>query len=39
MVQNVIRVPQGCPTLEKAMALAVIFSERKEYTTDDPLKI
>jgi pectate lyase len=25
--------------VEKAMALAVIFSERKEYTTDDPLKI
>jgi hypothetical protein len=39
MTQNVIRVPQGCPTVEKAMALAVIFSERKEYTTDDPLKI
>jgi hypothetical protein len=32
IVQNVIRVPQGCPTVEKAMALAVIFSERKEYT-------
>jgi hypothetical protein len=39
MAQNVIRVPQGCPTVEKAIALAVIFSERKEYTTDDPLKI
>jgi hypothetical protein len=39
MTQNVIRVPQGCPTVEKAMDLAVIFSERKEYTTDDPLKI
>jgi len=39
MAQNVIRVPRGCPTVEKAMALAVIFSERKEYTTDDPLKI
>jgi hypothetical protein len=25
--------------VEKAMDLAVIFSERKEYTTDDPLKI
>ena len=37
--QNVIRVPQGCPTLEKAMALAVIFSEKKEYTKVDPLKI
>jgi hypothetical protein len=39
MAQNLIRVPQGCPTLEKAMALAVIFSQRKEYTADDPLKI
>jgi hypothetical protein len=39
MRQNIIRVPQGCPTVEKAMDLAVIFSERKEYTTDDPLKI
>jgi hypothetical protein len=39
MAQNVIRVPQGCSTVEKAMVLAVIFSERKEYTTDNPLKI
>jgi hypothetical protein len=39
MTHNVIRVPQGCPTVEKAMALAVIFSERKEYTAEDPLKI
>jgi pectate lyase len=39
MAQNVIRVPQGCSTVEKAMALAVIFSERKEYTGADPLKI
>jgi hypothetical protein len=39
LAQNTIRVPQGCPTLEKAMDLAVIFSERQEYTTDDPLKI
>jgi hypothetical protein len=37
--QNVIRVPQGCPTLEKAMALAVVFSEKKEYTQVGPLKI
>jgi len=37
--QNVIRVPQGCPTVEKAMALAVVFSEKKEYTKVDPLKI
>jgi hypothetical protein len=39
MRQNVIRVPQGCPTVEKAMALALIISERKEYTETDPLKI
>jgi len=35
----VIRVPQGCPTVEKAMALAVVFSERKVYTGADPLKV
>ena len=39
MTHNVIRVPQGCPTVEKAMDLAVIFSGRKEYTGADPLKI
>ena len=39
MAQNVIRVPQGCPTVEKAMDLAVIFSARKEYTETEPLKI
>jgi hypothetical protein len=39
MRQNLIRVPQGCPTVEKAMDLAVIFSERKEYTKTEPLKI
>lgn len=39
MEQNVIRVPQGCPTLNKAMDLAVVFSERKEYTKAYPLKI
>ena len=37
--QNVIRVPRGCPTVEKAMDLAVVFSERKEYTETEPLKI
>jgi hypothetical protein len=37
--QNAIRVPQGCPNLEKAMALAVVFSEKKKYTKADPLKI
>jgi hypothetical protein len=39
LVQNTIRVPQGCPTVEKAMALAEVFSEKKEYTEADPLKI
>ena len=39
MTRNVIRVPQGCPTVEKAMALAVVFSGRKEYTEAEPLKI
>ena len=39
MAQNVIRVPQGCPTAQKAMALALLLSERKEYTEADPLKI
>ena len=39
MAQNMIRVPRGCPTVEKAMDLAVVFSERKEYTETDPLKI
>ena len=39
MSHNVIQVPQGCPTLEKAMALAVVFSERKVYTAREPLKI
>jgi len=39
LAQNVIRVPRGCPTVEKAMDLAVIFSGKKEYTETDPLKI
>ncbi len=39
MAQNVIRVPQGCPTVEKAMDLAMLFSLRKQYTEADPLKI
>jgi hypothetical protein len=37
--QNVIRVPQGCSTVQKAMVLAVVFSQKKEYTKVDPLKI
>ena len=39
MTQNVIVVPQRCPILEKAMALAKVFSERKEYMGKDPPKI
>jgi hypothetical protein len=39
MAQNIIRVPRGCPTVEKAIELAVVFSERKDYTETDPLKI
>jgi hypothetical protein len=39
LIQNVIRVPQGCPTVEKAMALAVVFSTKKVYTIVDPLQI
>jgi hypothetical protein len=39
LAQNTIRVPQGCPTVEKAMALAVVFSAQKVYTETDPLKI
>ena len=39
MRENVIRVPQGCPTVDQAMEMAVIFSERKVYTEADPLKI
>ena len=37
--QNVIQVPQGCPTINEAMDLAEIFSERKEYTKESPIKI
>ena len=39
LAQNVIRVPQGCPTVEKAMALAEVFSKKKGYTEAEPLKI
>jgi len=39
LAQNVIRVPQGCPTVEKAMALAEVFSAQKVYTIVDPLQI
>ena len=39
LAQNVIRVPQGCPTLENAMAMAVVFSTQKVYTKINPLEI
>ena len=37
--QNVIRVPEGCPTMNQAMELAVVFSERNECTRENPVKI
>jgi hypothetical protein len=37
--QNVIRVPEGCPTMDQAMELAVVFSERNECTRGNPVKV
>jgi hypothetical protein len=37
--QNVIRVPEGCPTMNQAMDLAVIFSVRNECTRENPVKV
>jgi len=37
--QNVIRVPEGCPTVHQAMDLAVIFSDRNECTRGNPIHI
>jgi len=37
--KNVIRVPEGCPTVHQAMELAVIFSERNECTRENPVKV
>jgi hypothetical protein len=37
--QNVIRVPEGCPTMDQAMDLAVIFSDRNECTRENPVKV
>jgi hypothetical protein len=37
--QNVIRVPEGCPTMNQAMDLAVIFSERNECTRENPVQV
>ena len=39
MAKNVIRVPQGCPTINEAMELAEIFSWRSVYSKERPLKI
>ena len=36
---NTIQVPQRCPSLEQAMALAAILSVKKQYTKHDPIKI
>ena len=37
--QNVIRVPGRCPTMNQAMDLAVVFSERNECTRDNPVRV
>jgi hypothetical protein len=37
--QNVIRVPEGCPTVHQAMDLAVVFSERNECTRENLVKV
>jgi hypothetical protein len=37
--QNVIRVPEGCPTMNEAMDLAVVFSERNECTRENPVQV
>ena len=37
--QNVIRVPEGWPTMNQAMEVAVIFSERNECTRENPVQV
>ena len=37
--QNVIRVPEGCPTINEAMDLAVIFSGRNRVRFRNPVQI
>jgi hypothetical protein len=37
--RNIIRVPEGCPTMSQAMDLAVIFSERNECTRENPVQV
>jgi len=32
-------VPEGCPTMNQAMDLAVVFSERNECTRENPVKV
>jgi hypothetical protein len=37
--QNVIRVPEGCPTMNQALELAVIFSQRNDCTRENPVQV
>jgi hypothetical protein len=37
--QNIIRVPEGCPTVNQALELAVVFSERNECTRENPVQV
>ena len=37
--QNIIRVPEGCPTMNQAIDLAVVFSERNKCTRENPVKV
>jgi hypothetical protein len=37
--QNIIRVPEGCTTMDQAMEVAVVFSERNECTRENPVKV
>jgi hypothetical protein len=37
--QNIIRVPEGCPTMNQALDLAVVFSDRNECTRENPVKV
>jgi hypothetical protein len=39
LILNVIRVPEGCPTMNQAMDLAVIFSVRNECTWENPVNV
>ena len=37
--QNVIRVPEGCSTMNEAIEIAAVFSERNECTGMNPVKV